>query len=273
MTVRPAPDAIVEAAGNRLLNDPATFVCNARAQGFAPAEAMALYHEKRLILVHRRLAYPLDSEWGEAAAWDAQLRAAVLAIHTPAQWHAYADRWRTGDWATLKLPNRALDAWWSFDQDGSAGDVPRHFYARQPGSGMPSDWHVLPPFQGQPWTWDRMAEFLAFEASISQMDDSERPPPRRWTVDIGSACLVRLMRRIGLAGAPHAPDRPGWRGMALGHAAHRHLVVGRVLPLAPDPAPSGAPDRLARPVAGPGRRLVDSHLADPAGDGSRRLVQ
>jgi hypothetical protein len=199
MTVRPASGAVAcTAEGLGRLDDPVTFTRVARANGFTPAETMALYHEKRLLLVNRLLAYPLEATWGDAEACDAELRAAISAVHTPAQWHAYAERWRTGDFATRTWPARALESWWSFEADGSEGDVPRHFYRRQSEAGETNAWHILPPYHGQPWTWLTVHQTIRSDGAYRGV--AVRPRPARWTAAVGQAHLVRLMRRLGLEG-------------------------------------------------------------------------
>lgn len=183
----------------RDLNQPKTFAKDAANNGFTPAEAMALFHEKRFFLRHHVIA-----ELVEHSPQYEQVRERVRAIQRPDQWWDYVHDWASGKW---RVPTgNACSIWWESEgsdlfvtPDEKGGDPweMRGFAAR---CGHGEAWGEQPNDDlGWVWTWMEVHRVIREAWDVPRPTDLP-PMPACWTEDAGRTHLRDFLRQSGMSG-------------------------------------------------------------------------
>lgn len=185
------------------LTDPTTFVANARANGFTPAQAAALHHQRRLFSGWR---WQQPSHWPLAThpMFEAVERVNTLldGLRTPKQWASYASAPELLPFLSGDLPADALYGHlrrFGVDRSGSPeGIQPRDTLGDLK---TKADWQDQSPWPfwcpEEPWTWGRLEQ--ALQAGCLTIEDVP-PPPADWTLAKASRWLGWVCDRVGLAG-------------------------------------------------------------------------
>lgn len=233
------------------LNDPATFVANAQANGFTPEQAAALYHQRRLFGGWRwvnEAAWPQES-LGPTLRFVDRVNAVLDQVRTPAEWQAYGQH-EVFEYLD-KLPPDMVECFLrlrAVDEelvDGRFVAMGTLLHRQAPEWSTTSPWPFV--MNRQPWTWE-LVERTTRDACFDLLEEAP-PLPSDWDRGHIERWLAALCREAGLAALslPWMRSSPmdlwrvghmlrrrarslrrvmGWTGPLLGLAGKLDLHVG-----------------------------------------------
>jgi hypothetical protein len=205
------------------LNDPATFVAHAQANGFTPAQAAALHHQRQLFGGWRWInpaSWPTEGH--AMLAFVNQVNAHLDDVRTPDQWARYVDAGpfhrvrRAADERFLRMTVTGSDA--PFDPQSSLHPVATECFLRLAGLDDTFEnndqirfntlcrlitkrrWQDQAPWpfmrEPEPWTWELVTKVVQKRLFFEHMPD----PPPGWTMAKATHWLSWLCERLELAG-------------------------------------------------------------------------
>lgn len=177
----------------RCLNTPSTFVKDAARNGFTPAQALALYHEKRFFLRHtvQAVGNPFQPSF-----LFLRIRDRVAQINKPEEWLQYVQIWAEG---MYRIPTgEEKSPWWQCATEDEEEEIMAPLFKRMRNEMWAKGDKPPPEFMPR-WTWMKVHQAIAkdLEANVYRAIPLR---PRTATLAHVQKWMGRWMRRVGLSG-------------------------------------------------------------------------